>query len=136
MVAFSELGDYEITLVVSDGEATDADTVVISVVDTSTPQVTAALLPAGKVGPNDGTFEVDYSCSDTFDQSVSVTAELNAVPVEDGQVVKLKLDKENEIKTVKGDQLFLVGPQFELVVTCSDSSGNLGVAVAEPEFAS
>ncbi len=123
-VTFADLGTYVVTLTVSDGLATGVDAVQVVIQDTTLPEVTAALLPAGNVGPNEGTFEVDYSCTDSFDDSPTATAVLNDVVVEDGEIVKLKRNRKFQVKTIKNGQQFLLGPQFELIVTCTDGSGN------------
>lgn len=135
-VGFAALGAHEVTLTVSDGAAFGASTVLVTVADTTAPTASAALVAAGKVGPNDGTFTIASSCTDTFDVGPTVTADVNGVPVVDGQIVKLKWAKDFAVKRVRDGQLFLLGPEFVLTVACVDASDNEGFAVAEHVFRS
>lgn len=106
-----------------------------SKIDRSATAVTAALIPAGKVKDDKGRFQVQASCSGNRDAGVITTAELNGIPVTNGQAVKLELDDETEIKRKSGKYLKLEAPEFRLVVACRDAAGNVTRAHATPSFA-
>ena len=147
------LGTYTITLVVNDGTVDSGpDSVYISVVDTTAPTVTAALVPAcdpeeddddnngpcvPEVEEDEGYFQVVFSCTDTCDENPTITsATLNGIAVYNGQVVELELD-DDEGQEVEWDDgiLQIKASSFLLTVTCEDASGNEGTATASPQFA-
>ncbi|MEE8537683.1 MAG: hypothetical protein V3S71_06705 [Acidobacteriota bacterium] len=101
--------------------------------DSTLPDVTAALVPAGKVKDDEGRFRVEFSCSDTCGD-VTTTAKLNRIPVKNGQAVELKVDDDREVEFDDGI-LELEAPSFSLDVFCTDASGNTGTATAMPVFA-
>ena len=105
-------------------------------VDTTPPTVVAELVPVDVDDDDEGLFRVEYSCSDTDDANPVITsATLNGIPVDNGQLVELEIDDDNESEFDEGI-LELEAPSFELVVTCVDESGNIGEASASPMFAS
>ena len=112
----------------------DADTVTVVVEDTTPPVVTANLVPLGKVGKEKGLFRVEFGCSDSCDSSPTVTlADLNGIPVVNGQVVELKIHHKTEVKEDK-EVLTIKSPSFLLTVRCVDASENEGVATEGPVF--
>jgi hypothetical protein len=84
-----------------------------------------------------GTFRVRAVCTDNVPEGLVTSADINGVPVEHGEVVKLYTKK-------WGRQLVFTWPakwpvriwarDFTLTVTCTDAAGNETVATAEPEF--
>ena len=103
--------------------------------DTTPPQVEAALLPVGEVSDNEGLFQVGFSCSDTRDPHPEIrSASINEIDVENGQLVKLELSNgPQEAKQYDG-VLKIEGWAFLLEVRCHDASGNVGTTSAAPEF--
>ena len=75
-----------------------------------------------KVGPRHGTFLVKFECSNSYAGIATGSALLNGVPVVDGQDVKLQIEPNYKVKSRNGT-LLLLGPDFELVVTCTDPPG-------------
>ena len=98
--------------------------------DVTPPTVTAALELVQQRGPN-GVYRVSASCVDTGGVSwadggivAEFSAELNGVPVEDGQELFL-ITRPGEQKVIdNGPQVTIQAPSFELVVTCTDAWGN------------
>jgi hypothetical protein len=129
------LGIYVVTLIVNDGTVdSEPDSVTITVVDTAAPTVLAALVPVGGDDDDEGTFRVEFSCSDNCDQNPNISsATLNGVAVINGQLVSLELDDEEEVKTNDGI-LSIEAPLFLLSVTCIDASDNSNTATAVPTF--
>ena len=128
-------GAYTITYTATDAAGNTSTAVrTVNVVDTTPPTVTASLAPVdGKVKEDKGEFFVEFTATDGC-SNVVVTAELNGVPVTNGQKVKLKIDDEEKVKEKKG-KLEIKAPSFELVVTGTDASGNGASASAVPVFA-
>ena len=80
-VTLPSLGSFDITLTVDDGNGeTDDDTVTITVVDTTPPEVTAAFVPVGDIEEDEGRFRIEYSCSDTCDPDPQTTGVLVTPP--------------------------------------------------------
>ena len=72
--------------------------------DTTAPVVTAALVPLGDDDDDEGRFRVEYSCSDACDTNPAITvAELNGIPVANGQIVELELEDDDEGQEVEWD---------------------------------
>ena len=103
-VTLPSLGSFDITLIVNDGTVdSDPDTVTITLEDTTSPEPTAALIPAAPPcnnhddgcedddDDNDGgsLFQVEYSCIDTCDTNPQVAGVIKT-PSLDGLEVKLK----------------------------------------------
>ena len=141
------LGVHSFTLVVNDGQVdSPPDTVQITIVDTTPPEVTAALVPvppkagsgkssgkSDKSGKGNGLHTVEFSCEDACDLEPDITtATLNGVPVTNGQVVSLKFGKAPKSGSDKSDKsgkqriLTLKAPSFLLEVECVDEAGNPG----------
>jgi hypothetical protein len=106
-----------------------------STVNATTPAANASLTAMGngfeKGNAQSALFTVGATCS-----SGVAAARLNGVPVQDGDVVRLKAIKKGE-PTVKQDgaRLSFMATSFRLVVTCTDAIGNQGAATASVEFA-
>ena len=185
-VNLSALGTYTFTLVVNDGIVDSGpDTVDVEVVDTTPPDVSAALV-ALDVEDDEGKYRAEFSCSDACDvdpklTGVIVTPSLDGMEIklktkskvkvvfepaknkvkiegpdpeailaqlqqfgglviDDGQQVQFELEDDDDGKmTFKFHKgvLKVEGPSadlFSLLVTCEDSSGNVGAAFATPEF--
>jgi hypothetical protein len=85
-------------------------------------------------GHNRGWFRVDFSCWDRVDPRPSCVADINGIPVRDGQKVYLV---ETDHKTWAGQAhgvLYMKAPEFLLTVTGTDDAGNMATATAEPRF--
>ena len=141
-----KLGDYEVEVTVDDGiNETSSDTVIVTLVDTTPPSISAAFVP---VRGGSGLFRVEYNCSDACDEGPSITSAILHVrdieiSVTNGQLVKLKASDEvmrifQKLGGEKRDDgvLEIMAPSFELVVACEDSSGNAAQATAVPDFGS
>ncbi len=136
------LGTHTFTLTVDDGQGeTDSDTVVVTVEDTTPPNISAALVPVGEgdeVGDDDeGRFRISFSANDVCDQSPSVTAVLAVagvpdIPVTDGQIIEFEFDDEDTEVDVEDGILEIEAPALTLQVTATDASGNTAVATAQP----
>ena len=82
---------------------------------------------------NVGDFEISFSCSDDDPETVTV-ADINGIPVEDGQVVRLIENPGKPwVKWIKG-VLNIKAPSFTLTVTCTDRAGNETTVTVVPEF--
>jgi len=104
------------------------------VVDTTAPDVTAALVCVDDCDDDEGKFRVEFSCSDACDTDPTITsATLNGIPVTNGQLVELEIDDDDELEWDDG-VLQISASSFELEVTCEDASGNVGMATASPDF--
>jgi hypothetical protein len=133
-VTFTSLGNFEVTLTVTDEHgATDTDTVTVSVVDTTPPVPTAALEPIF-ITPKWGLFQVVAECVDTCDPNPLTEATLNDVGVYNGQWVVLF--QSNSLSRVQRTEYGLVvaAAEFELEVTCTDAAGNSSSSIAVPDL--
>ena len=99
----------------------------------NTPPVVDASLEPICGEDDEGLFKVVFSATDAENNIVSVEAELNGIPVEDGQLVELELDDETETEFDDG-VLEIEAPSFTLTVTAIDSEGEFDSAVASPVF--
>ena len=107
----------------------------ITVIDTLGPTATAWFVPID-VDDDEGTFQLKWTCSDTCDDTPTVTsATLNGISVSQGQVVELELDDEMEWEWDDGI-LEIEASSFLLEVTCTDDSGNETTSSASPIFVS
>ncbi len=132
------VGVHTITLTVSNGTMEASDAVVITVEDTTPPEVSAALAalqPVGDVGVTQGQFTVVFSCADACDASPASTADLNGVSVSNGQIVELTLTDGAQVVAWVDGVLQIDASSFSLSASCTDASGNVGAASASPEFA-
>ena len=135
----SALGTYTFRLDVDDGNGGNGDdTVTVDVVDTTAPDVTAALVAIRRGDDDDDDrnhFRVEYSCSDSCDSNPATSAKINDVPVTDGQIVLLIKSKGRpKVKLGRRGVLKIKDSSFELVVTCEDESENVTEAAAVPVF--
>ena len=80
-----------------------------------------------------GWFTVSYSCTDA-DPETTVVADINGVPVVDGQIVRLIHHPNRTDSVQKSNRLDIYGQGFLLTVTCTDSSGNTTTTEVVPEF--
>jgi len=95
------------------------------------PVVVASLEPI--CGDDEELFQVIFSATDAENNIVSVEAELNGIPVENGQLVEFELDDETEWE-FDDNILEIEGPSLTLIVTAIDSEGESGSATANPAF--
>ena len=133
-----QFGQTPVSLRVTDSTGlSDICGALVTVVDEEPPVVTAALVPVGEVDDDEGKFRVEFSCSDAVDPDPTITsATLNGIPVQNGQVVELEVEDDEEQQVEEDDGVLEIeAPSFELVVTCEDASGNVGAANATPPFA-
>jgi hypothetical protein len=101
--------------------------------DDVTPPVVAANTTTERGGPTVAWFTVQFSCTDA-DPDTTVVADINGVPVEDGQVVRLIHHPSRTDHVHKKDRLDIYGQDFLLTVTCADSSGNSTTVEVLPDF--
>ena len=129
------LSETTVTWTATDDDGNQkVDTQKVTIEDTTPPEVTATLVPAGEIEDDEGRFRIEFSCSDTCDQNATITsAKLNGISVFDGQIVDLEIDDEIEVEWDDG-VLEIEAPSFELRVTCEDASGNLSTKTASPSF--
>jgi hypothetical protein len=121
------LGQSVINLTVDDGRGASATAQVTeTVVDTTPPTVSAALVPLKQHGE----FRVAYSCNDTCSANPTSSATLNGIAVTNGQTVILKVAKTAKSSFRKGI-LSIQGPTFTLSASCTDQAGNTGTGTAK-----
>ncbi len=103
--------------------------------DVTPPEVTAELTPI-QSGAKQGKFTVVASCSDDVTEQCDVQAEINGVPVSDGDVVQLVVHPEPQTaETVPGTGVIKIkAPEFTLTVTCTDEAGNVSTQEVTPQF--
>ena len=124
----------------------------VKVEDTTAPSVSAALEPIaeddgdaeddddaedeGDVGDDDDAFKVVFGCSDLCDADPTIiSADINGVPVTNGQTLELVVDEDAQTVEVDDGVVTISAPSFVLTVTCTDASGNVGTATVSPVFA-
>jgi len=102
-------------------------------VDTQPPVVMAQIVEITDGGgdPDEARSEIQFVCQDVCDDEPEVVARANGVQVELGQLVVFEQQSEFQAEFEDGI-LYLEGPAFELVATCTDGSGNESVATATP----
>lgn len=122
-----------VMLTVSDGIDTDTDDVFITIQDTTSPEVTARLVPV-RLSERKGCFRVECSATDSCDTNPTIVANLNGISVTNGQLVELRHKWKYEVKTNNNDSsdncgdVTIEGCRFILKVTATDASGNTGEA--------
>jgi hypothetical protein len=101
--------------------------------DSLAPEVTASLTPI-ESNESDKRFVVNFTATDNIGVT-QLSANVNGIPVTNGQIVELKLKKKDsqEVKMV-GGILRIEAVSFLLTVTASDEVGNIGSATATPVF--
>jgi len=116
--------------------SSDHDPVIVGLdLDQTAPTVVAGF-DTVVTTPHLGIFVIDFSCEDNVDPDPECDAELNGVPVEDGQIViLLKAPGRPWAKKVLG-VLNMKASDFTLTVVGSDDAGNSSVETAEPIFGS
>jgi pullulanase-type alpha-1,6-glucosidase len=98
-----------------------------------TPPVVDAEIAFDHGGSQVAWFAVGYSCIDN-DPDTTVLADINGVPVVDGQIVRL-LHHPNRTDSMQHEnRLDIYGQEFLLTVTCADSSGNTTITEMMPQF--
>ncbi len=112
----------------------DHDAVVVGLALDQTPPVVAAELDRIAATRNTGLFVVDFSCVDNVDPDPECVADLNGVPVSDGQIVHLVRAPGKPITLRLGPVLFMKDDSFVLTVTGTDERGNAATVSAEPVF--
>ena len=112
----------------------DHDAVVVGLALDQTPPVVAAELDRITATRNTGLFVVDFSCVDNVDPDPECVADLNGVPVTDGQITHLVKAPGQPITLRLGPVLFMKDDSFTLTVTGTDERGNSTTATAEPVF--
>jgi len=103
--------------------------------DDTTPPVVTAELARRLVGRQTGIFEVRITCVDNVSSAseVELVADINGVPVANGDRVLLIVDSRREVR--EGRNLTIIrGPDFTLTATCTDAAGNSATATAVPPF--
>lgn len=129
LVTFGALGTYPVQLTVSNGYLTDHDEAVVTVVDTTAPVAYAELAHTGNLHGKTKIYVVGATCADSFDQEVAAIATVNGESVQDGDVIHFRRSKKAKVSYVDG-VLEISAPSLDLTVTCTDDSGNEGVASA------
>jgi hypothetical protein len=103
--------------------------------DVTPPTVGAELVPI-QSGAKQGKYRVVATCSDDVTEQCVLEADINGVPVEDGDIVQLVVNpRPREVETVPGTGLVRIkAPEFTLTVTCTDEAGNTATEEVVPEF--
>ncbi|MEA2023050.1 MAG: pullulanase-type alpha-1,6-glucosidase [Actinomycetota bacterium] len=109
-----------------------ARTTAVFVDDAIPPEVGAGTEPQ-RGGPEVAWFTVHFSCTDA-DPDTTTVADINGVPVEDGQDVRLIHHPSRTDHVQKKHRLDIYGQEFLLTVTCTDSSGNSTTVEVIPGF--
>lgn len=115
---------------------TGSNSFTVTVLDTTGPAVTVALVNTKKGGDDDSeqTFRVVISATDAVGVT-SLTATLNGVTVTNGQIVKLKKTKKGAQKVKRDDgKLQIEATSFLLSATARDAAGNSTTVTAVPSF--
>jgi len=75
-----------------------------------------------------GKFRIVFSCGENCEESTIVTAQLNGIDIDSGQIVELKIEDEFEYEFEDDNLLKIKAPEFELVMMCVDINSNETVA--------
>ncbi len=103
-------------------------------VDTTPPQASAELEQVGRIRGSSSDFIVGASCTDDNEGVELVSAEINGVPVQNGERVQLVTsNREKDPKYHKGE-LKIQSASIVLTVTCMDAAGNVGAGTAMPVY--
>ena len=109
--------------------------VFVDVQDNVPPTVSAALVPI-QTGAKQGKFTVQVSCTDDVTKDCALKAELNGVPVKNGDVVQLVVNPGKQtVQTNPGTGVITIkAPSFTMTVTCTDEAGNSSTVKVTPQF--
>ncbi|MGH8947473.1 MAG: ExeM/NucH family extracellular endonuclease, partial [Acidimicrobiia bacterium] len=114
--------------------SSDHEAVIVGLaLDQTPPVVTAELDPIANTR-NTGLFVVDFACDDNVDPDPECVADLNGVPVPDGQIVHLIKATGTPVTLRLGEVLLMKDDSFVLTVTGTDERGNQTTVTAEPVF--
>ena len=128
------IGSYPIELRVTDPHGLwDTDPAVIIVVDTTPPECEAELERV-QVSATQGEFRVSYSCTDLADPDPEITADVNGVPVFDGQMLDLIKYYDGQVVYEFLGGWIIKAAEFLLTVHAVDASGNAVTVGAVPQF--
>ena len=116
--------------------SSDHEAVIVGLALDQTPPVVVAELDRITATGNTGMFVVDFTCQDAVDPMPDCVADLNGVPVTDGQIIQLVRAPGQPITLRLGTVLFMKADSFTLTVTGTDERGNSATATAEPVFRS
>ncbi|MDQ6972128.1 MAG: HYR domain-containing protein, partial [Mariprofundaceae bacterium] len=120
----------------------------VTVVDTTSPTVTAQLVPVNTGHHDDGDdehhgkhekharkglFKVVFTATDIADLNLTLVATLNGETVANGQIIELKHSKKSRSEYEHG-KLEIKGLSFSLNVSATDASANVGTAAAVYAF--
>jgi len=132
--ALFPIGSGTATITANDGRGGVAsDSAIITVRDTTPPKPSADLVATCRPEKNEGHFRVAASCTDVCSTG-SVHASINGIPVSNGQIVQLEVEKKTKSHLEHGT-LSIEAPSFTLNVSCADAAGNTSAAKASPAFA-
>jgi hypothetical protein len=102
-------------------------------IDTTPPECETELVPI-QVTETQGEFFVSYECTDDVWPEVMIEADINGVPVFDGQSVDLIIYYDGQVVQEMLGGWIIWALDFLLTVRGEDGSGNVGWAYAEPVF--
>lgn len=102
-------------------------------IDSTPPVATAELDQTGRIKGLSSDFIVAASCTDNEDGVQLASAEINGEPVADGQRVRLVISNRHKTNMRKG-KLTVQASSIDLVVTCVDAAGNVGIATVSPIY--
>jgi predicted extracellular nuclease len=114
--------------------SSDHEAVIVGLALDQTPPVVEAELDRILATRNTGLFVVDFSCVDNVDPEPECVADLNGVPVNEGQIVHLIRAPGKPFTLRLGSVLFMKDDSFTLTVTGTDERGNSATATAHPPF--
>jgi hypothetical protein len=120
--------------VVIDGTETVIPSGGTIIVDTTPPVITVSLIPI-EIEEDEGLFQVQFTITDNNDPGPIITADINGIPVTNGQIVELEIEEfmESEVED-DGGILEIEAPSFLLTVTATDNAGNFAIVTVIPSF--